>query len=373
MFTRRRLIIAATVSMLVLSVLGIFTLAVVPMMVHERMLRVLESAGFNTAYIPEPRKRFGAILYENVSFDPDAFSTARYIKVTYNPLVFPFTGQLKDLDVFDLNLTGDWGSGSWQSLTFAGWKPPDLSQIPFARFRHVGISKSRVSLLTQSIGGISVFIDGEGSSKNGKTEFRSNVSTEQKSLVLNGNTTTIIEGPRWSTDFEITDGKLEDPELSRGKARVSRLNGWMNISDPRNEPLSLKARLRSGGFSLYEIPWQDGAATLDYTNGSTRLFIEGRSVGVAGLKLELNMFIGQGVNPALGGTVHADSATAFFDYLSSNKKFDSFLNDLKPYKDDTKMSVDFLMEPERDGLYLRYAIKSSSDRLLKSGRLLLWN
>jgi hypothetical protein len=338
------------------------TFLLVPGIAQRKIIAGLASAGFNTSYIQKPQIAFGVILYKIVTFDEYDFSTVKYIKVTYNPFLFLMTGEFKDLDIIGLNLTGDWANTDIASLSFAGWSmPPDLEKIPLQAFHHISIKNARVSFLTKNAGGISVFFDIEATRKAGKTEFQANIKSEQKYLSIVGNANGVIDGARWYSDIEITDGKFEDPF---GAARASRMSGWLNISSSPQEPLKIMSQMQTGGIALYDLPWQNASATLDYSNGNIKLFTEAKSIGPEGLELELNIFKKDLVPPAIAGTVHADKGLVFFDYLKDRFAYAGLLKNLSSFKK-SPVNVDFLVE----GKSVRYQIKDKKGQLKKAGEV----
>jgi hypothetical protein len=351
----RKHYIWATAALIVfIAVLGIISFIIAPRTAHTKMMDTLGRAGFNTTFIKKPRIAYGAMLYEDVAFDEDAFSTVKYIKVTYNPFMLVLAGKFHDIDIIDMNLTGEWATDALESLTFTGWKAPhDIGHVPLASFDHINISKSRVSLLTQKAGVFSVFFDGTTSRSGNKTEFQTNLKSEQKYLSLTTSGSGAIEGARWYADIEILDGKFEDPA---GDFRATRLSGWFNLSYPVNEPFKIMSQLRAGGITIYGLPWQAASSTIDFSGNALKIFTEAKSVGYDGLELEANLFRKSGAGIATGGSVHAETPSAFYDYFGAREGFKNFLKDLEPYKTGSGLSVDYLITGERA---LRYEIKQN--------------
>ncbi len=358
---RKHYIWAAVVFVAVFVGAGIISFGIAPRLANQKMLNALSQAGFTTRYIQPPRTAYGAMLYTDVTFDPDAFSTAKYMRVTYNPFLLVLAGKFKDLDIIDLNLTGNWSTDAYESLSFAGWKKPsDLSKVPLTSFKHINISKSRLAMMTQNAGGLSVFFDGTSTRGGSKTEFQGNIKSEQKYLSLVANASGVIEGPRWYSDVEIIDGKFEDPS---GDFRATRLSGWINLANPVTEPFKIMSQLRSGGLSFYGLPWQAASSTIDFSSNDLKIFTEAKSVGYDGLELELNLFKKYGANVAASGIVHGDKADVFFDYFRHDG-FKKLLKDLAPYKNTMGIDIDFLLTGGRN---VRYEIKKDGQSTGKSG------
>ncbi len=343
----------ATLALLAIAT-AVISFFIAPKIAHGKMMNALSQAGFDTSYIAQPKFAYGAMLYSDVTFDTDAFSTIKYIKVTYNPFRLVLSGKFHDLDIIDMNITGNWSAETFGSLSFAGWKPPaSLGNVPLTSFKHITISKSRLSMLTQDAGGLSVFFDGTSNRSGSKTEFQGNVKSEQKFLSVITSASGVIEGPRWYTDIEIIDGKFEEPA---GDFKATRLSGWMNIANPVSEPFKIMSQLRSGGLTLYSIPWQAASSTIDYSNNELKVFTEAKSVGYDGLELELNLFKKGEANIAASGAIHADQPTVFTDYFKSREGFKAFLKDLDPYKTGSNIDIDYLLTAPRT---LRYEIKQN--------------
>jgi hypothetical protein len=346
-----------------LVLLGILAFIVAPKMAHAKIISGLAAAGFETRFIQKPQVAFGAILYKDVAFDEDDFSTIKYIKVTYNPLMLVLTGTFNNLDIIHMNITGDWADENMQSLRFAGWTPPaDLSKIPLTSFKHITFTKTRLSMLTQTMGGMSVFLDIHSNRNGKKTEFQGNIKSEQKYLSVVASASGVVDGPRWYSDIEIIDGKFEVPS---GNFKATRLSGWVNVS---NSPFKIMSQLRAGAITLYDLPWQAASSTLEFSNNDTKFFTEAKSVGYDGLELELNIFKKSTAKMAASGSLHADTTNDYFEYFSERESFARMLKDMTPNRKDQNINVDFLLIEDKK---LRYEIKKDEQGIGTIGTIIL--
>lgn len=343
--------LAAVLAIIIL--LSIFVFFFAPKIAHGKVVAGLQSAGFDTSFIKKPRAVYGAILYKDVAFDKDAFTNAKYIQVHFNPLMLLF-GKFKDINIIGLNITGNWSGPEFSTLSYAGWHPPtNLAKVPLTNFKHISLTDARLSLLTQTSGGVSVFFNVSSSRNDGKTEFQANLKSQQKFISFSTNASGVIEGARWYTDVEITDGKFEDPA---GRYWGSRVNGKANLSKAPNESLKIMSDLGAGGLNLYGLPWQTVSGTLEYTEEGLKFLCEAKSIGQKGLELELNVFQSPGAGPGIGGALHAETAQAFFDYFAGRPNYEDLLKKLVPYKKDENIEVAFVHEEGK----LRYEIRKDN-------------
>lgn len=359
---RKHYIWAGSIIAAFLFLLCVLAFIVAPKLAHSKVVSGLAAAGFNTKFILKPQFAYGAILYKDVTFDQDAFSTVKYIKATYSPLMLVLTGKFSDLDIINMDISADWADEKMTSLRFVGWTPPaDLSNVPLTTFKHITFTKARLSMLTQNAGGLSIFFDLHSTRNGKKTEYQGNIKSEQKFLSLIANSNGVVEGPRWYNDIEIIDGKFEVPS---GDFKASRLSGWLNIAGGAKQPIKIMSQLRAGGITIYDLPWQAASSTLDFSNHDAKFFTEAKSVGYDGLELELNLFKKGVAALAASGTLHADNTGDYFKYFGERKPFSGLLKNLTPYKKDANINIDFLATGERK---LRYEIKKDEETTGKFG------
>lgn len=348
------LLVYGFTAMILIAAGSAFLLA--PKIAHEKIVAGLKSAGLNTAYITKPRTAFGAMLYSDLKFDENGFTTMRHLRVTYNPFVLFFTRKFHDLDIIDLNVMGDWANEQPESLSFAGWTPPtSIGNVPLTSFEHISISGMRISMLTKTAGGMSVFADAELSRKGKKIEFQGNVKSEQQYLSLTTGIGGLVDGNRWYCDAEIAEGKFESPA---GGIKATRMNGWLKISSTETGPPNIMGQLQAGGLSLYDLAWQNASSTVDYKNGDLKLFTEAKATGFDGVELELNLYKKMMVNTAIAGAVHADTKNSLASYLKGRERYASLSKQVSGLKTEKDVSVDFLL----DGQALRYEIKAPDSK-----------
>jgi hypothetical protein len=360
--------IPAALAVILLAVFTSLSFFYVPGMAHEKIIQGLALAGFQTRYIKEPEESFGELLYKDITFDEYNFSTIKFVRVTYNPLTFLLSGRFSAIDSVGLNLTGDWADESLNSLSFSGWNVPGLSTVPFSWFDHIGFSDARLSLLSQNIGGISVFFDAQGNRKDDAMEFQSSIKSEQKFLSLSGNANGTVKGQGWEAKLSIDEGKFEDPS---GAYKATRINGDFKCAWPGQGPLSIQGQALAGGITLYGLPWQNVSSALDFSNGETRFLTKAKSMGVPDIALEINLFKKAGTNTAVGGSVRAQHVSSLFDYFKDREDFAPLLDDLKPYIDMGLLDVDYLLQDEEQNDILRYEIKTRREGPGPMGEIIL--
>lgn len=355
-------LIYAFTALILLSAATAFLLA--PKIAHQKIISGLKSAGFNTAYIPKPQTAFGAMLYSDLRFDENSFTTLKHLRVTYNPFTLFLTRRFKTLDLIDLTLTGDWADENPESLSFAGWSlPSSTATIPLTSFDHISIKNTRLSMLTRTAGVVSIFVDAELSRKKNKMEFQANLKSEQQYLSLITSANGLIEGARWLADIEIAEGKFETPSE---KVKATRLSGWAKLTSRPSGPPDIIGQFQSGGLSLYGTPWQNASATAEYKNGDLKVFTEAKATGADDVELELNMYKKSMVKTAVAGSVHADSPDSLQSYLAKHPQYSKIADDLQSSKIASDANINFLVDDQ----YIRYELKNTEGtKILKAGAI----
>ncbi len=315
----------------------------------------LESLGFDTSLFPHAVEGWGKAYFNNIALDKDGFSTIQSIDIRYNPVTFPFTGKLDSVTLEGLNLTGEWDPAAKQKLTFSGFSvPEEISPLAKIPARRIKIAKAGISVLTPGLGGISVTFDGEGViRKKKKLEFQAHIESGQKYISFSANADGVIAKHYANLDIQIDEGKFEVPEA---EIKTTRINGAFNATLDNDMNLKILGELQAGGMNVIGTPWQNASATFDISNGTMQIFSEGKSTGVEGIELNINMQK-QGAGPLFtSGSIHADSGADLAAYLGGQVKVSPPAPDLDIIRGATDVKIDFALAAAREGRKIRYRI-----------------
>ncbi|MCE7885964.1 MAG: hypothetical protein DYH13_00450 [Alphaproteobacteria bacterium PRO2] len=305
-------------------------------------LRIL---GLNAAFLPEPRSKWGHVIYNDIKLDEDEISTIETIDISYNPLSILLTGRLNTLTFKNLNLIGEWDPGASLPATFSGWKiPNDFQHIAVIPAQNIRMEKSKISVLTVGFGGLSLDFDFNGAFNDKKLEFQSHLKSAQKYMSFTASASGILAHDFSNIDVEIDEGKFEMPEAH---IRASRGHGWFNYTRDKSGSSKIMAELRAGGLTVLEMPWQNASATLEIKDGSIKAFSDAKSIGVDGIELGLNYQKNAGAAGMIYGSLHADDGAALSAFLGEQSKITLPAADMTIIRNTQDLKADFAYEPEK--------------------------
>lgn len=338
---------------------------ILPDIAHARTLKNLGKMGFATALITKPKIGFNALLYSDVVLDAEKISSVKYIKVTYDPVSLLLFNQFNTLDFIGLDLNGSWETQDYSSLSFSGWRPVyNAARLPLKDYRHISVRKSRLSVLTDKAGALSFAFDLALDKKGEKTEYQVNLKTGQKLLSFTASGSGTINGPLWFADLEILDGKFEHPD---GSIKATRVNGSLNISARKTDPLKIVGEFNAGGLQTYTLPWQDASANLDVSGGRARIFSEAKAVGNEDIELELNLSNADG-GVLAGGAIHAVKTQDLLTFFGNKPLFRPLIDDLRKDKRTNDITANFGWA-DSSAKTLSYSIEDAQKTVLKAGTL----
>lgn len=244
--------VALPVVFLLIVIGGWFLLQTyVPQKIEKTAQALLNGNGFADAKLPAPTVRANQITYNDILLDPDGFSQIKRLTITYDPVEFLLEGNVKSLSISGLDLTGEiMGNGA---IAIAGWQTEqaDLTQF-LQRFSETNITDSTLSLLTDSIGGLSLsyafqirHIDGDLISLQG------DMTSKQKNIGFLAKLEGLIKNEHdWHVTADIEQGKLD-----LGHVRSSRSSGGFKIiRTPENTHPLILGEFQAGGLALYNFP-----------------------------------------------------------------------------------------------------------------------
>jgi hypothetical protein len=335
----RKTILINIVFVLVLSALifGIM-LFQAPGAAEKKARETLSLLELETSLLPRPQHSWGRIAYNNVSLDKDEISTIKKYEVTYSPFSILISGKLKSVTFENMNLIGEWDPFAPANVDFSGWKSLNQRALALLPTEKISFQKAKLSVLTPSLGGLSLDFDLEGSYDKNKLEFQSHLSSAQKYISFTGSARGVVTTDYTNIDVELDEGKFEVPETN---IRLIRMHGWFNYTRDRSGAEKTMAELRAGGLTVLGMPWQNASATVELKDGGTKIFSEAKSVGVEEIELGLNLVQNPGKLVSINGDVHAPSGALLADYIANQTDFPLPAADMTIIKHANELKIDF--------------------------------
>lgn len=303
----------------------------------------LQILGLNAAFLPEPQSSWGHIVYNDIKLDEDEISTIKIVDISYSPLSILVTGQLNTLTFKGLNLIGEWDPAASFPANFSGWKiPNDFQRIAVIPAQNIRMEKSKISILTEGLGGLSLDFDFNGSFSDKKLEFQSHLQSAQKYISFTASASGIVAHDFSNIDVEIDEGKFDMPEAH---IRASRGHGWFNFTRDKSGSSKIMAELRAGGLTVLDMPWQNASATLEIKDGNIKAFSDAKSIGIEGIELGLNYQQNAGTAGMIYGSLHADDGAALSEFLDEQSKITLPAADMTIIQHTQDLKADFAYEP----------------------------
>ncbi len=309
---------------LIIPLLGLFLLLTIcgslylwlsaPQKLAEKTKQIFTEAGFEAATLPEPETKLGRVIYSDIKLDENGFSTIKHITLTASPLSLIIGSTLENITFEGIDLTGELSENG--EITIAGWNGalPSVQSQRNLKARVISFENARLSLLSEKWGGITIQGDMQLQPSKQNTNFQARLKGAQKQLSADAK----IEGQLNSEGFWDARIELEKGKFELGAIKASRLAGLLNISAGKGQEAQIVGELQAGGLSILNLPWQNGALTIDGILRKPRMIVAAKSSGYEGLELGLTMpnirfpqeFLGQ---------IHVEQLTDAFDYLESHK------------------------------------------------------
>lgn len=313
-----------------------------PKAAEEKARLSLEILGLNAAFLPEPQSKWAHVVYNDIKLDKDEISTIKTIDISYNPFSILLTGRLNTLTFKNLNLIGDWNPQGQIPANFSGWAiPNDFQRIAAIPADNIRMEKSKISVLTPGLGGLSLDFDFNGDFNDKKLEFQSHLQSAQKYISFTAGASGILAHDFSNIDVEIDEAKFEMPEAH---IRASRGHGWFNYTRDKSGSSKIMAELRAGGLTVLEMPWQNASATLEIKDGNIKAFSDAKSIGVEGIELGLNYQRNANAEGMFYGSIHADDGAAFSDFLGGQSKITLPAADMTIIRNAQDLKADFACE-----------------------------
>lgn len=359
---RKPILIAITALLLLFMAGSAYVWLTIPKTIEANIHKAFAHAGFENITLPEPEKRFGQMRYSNIQLDEDSFSTIKTLTLSYSVLSAIFGSALDTLSVSGMDLTGELDSNN--EISIAGWngQNKEITQDWPMTARVVQFEDSRLSLLSETWGGISLSGDAQLRPSRKNIGFEARIEGVQKQLSAQ----TQIEGqitPEgfWQGRIELEQGKLELDQI-----RATRLAGVINVSGQGKHTSQVLGELQAGGLNILGLPWQNAAITIDGEPAAPRAIIAAKSAGFDGLELGITV---PDINAPtmLNGQIHIDTLGTAFDYLQSQNQLPverTLLTDLDGMNDITMHFMNrnefiFNIKKEEKNIDIKGKIESS--------------
>ncbi|MCF8496770.1 MAG: hypothetical protein K9G62_08940 [Alphaproteobacteria bacterium] len=335
-----------------------------PRQLHLHAAENLKKMGFTEATLPAPSARsLTRITYENVALDPDKLSTIKTLTLSCNPFFFPFTHMFSHVEISGLSLTGE--TGEEGNITLSGWDKKSFSSSPKETFfRSLDIRKSRLSLLSKSLGGLSVDFELQAHARHDKIDFQGQINSKQKKLIFISDLSGDLDprSGKWRANMQIEQGKLETPEL-----KATRLSGAVRMDGSGLAKPHIFAEFQAGGLTIYGFPWQNAAGTFEGAPDDFKILTDAKSIGFEGLELSIALRR-KGREGVARGSISSRNLSALLAMFESHK-----LNLLPPGMEwpeeigsSQNIAMDFLA---RDTRYLNYIIRNDGKFADINGRI----
>lgn len=362
---RKPLLISLGVFVLVIPAALYFASLQLPALMEARILDLLKTAGFNTPAIPAPQMRLGIMRYEGINLDVDGISTIERLDVRYSPLGVFFTKNLKSVHIKGLNLTGEISSAGGVSLS--GWSNPGtISKIQNYPLKALIVEKSRLSLLTEPIGGVSVNYDFQARRRKQDVDLQARAQSSQKGLGFVSSARGVLgyDG-LWQMEIELEQGKFEIAPV-----KATRISGMANIYGAPGKKPEIVSEINAGGVTLYGFPWQNAAVTIETRNNAMHMTADMKSIGHDGIELGLNLNNESG-KTQVSGDLHTEKFSNLVEYLKSRSQQPVDEKIFTPLMEETDVSIDFTSEGGWTGSEksVNYNIKKNDQNIELKGKI----
>ncbi len=258
----------------------------------------IRGSGFPKANIETVRVIPFGLLLENVSLDPDGFSTIEAVQVKGSWFDILARQTVDNITVKNVEISGELDDQG--HLIIAGW---DASPLTGGSGGGLTISNLNVEGLTLDFETPEGAIRTEGKvslqqKPTGERHFQASLWGKQKQMSLTVTATGVIQtSGAWNSEIEINDGRVD---ISAFKA--SRASGKFTVSGGGESPLTYQGKVLAGGLRLQDIPFQDTTITVDsakpellafQTNptGYADIVLNGRIVDVKAPRIEASVSV----------------------------------------------------------------------------------
>ncbi len=287
-----------------------------PVILKSQIKEAFAGLGFSEIEIGKVAIGKNEIVFSDIKFDEDGFSTLQTISATFDWQTISTQGKLNNIHIEGMTLTSILESSGAFSL--AGWSMPAFE--PFA-MPAKSITFKDIILDIDTIHGALRF-QSEGSGivdKKGNVDIQALVWGEQNQIQIktmwNGS---VAPDGSWALDCEIQEGRLNLTDIT-----ASRLGGWVSMGlESIESPVKIGGQLVAGMLTFGVLPLQNVSAVINGTPEDYQIIVNGSGGGTHSLNFQIEFgksldgFFGQGNVDILNA---ADLAT----FITAKEQLDS--------------------------------------------------
>ncbi len=286
-----------------------------PDLAEQSLQTALRDSGFHDVRLDKLQSGRDYVMYENVSLDPDGISTIQTLAVKYSLLGLLYGRQFERLQIHGLSLTGEIHSDQTPYVSISGWTPADImtfmQNLPA---RELNIKSSRIAVLTEDFGGVTLNFEAQATRHKTYADLQIKAGSAQKNLNFALNATGRLQSRTASLELEIERGKVE---WDRWQIKASRISGKATHTQD-SEDHENDTALQIGGLNFLGMPWQNIGASIEANESYLKVIAGGKSVGLEGLELGIDIEKIAGRPPGLSAFIHFETLGDFLDYYYAN-------------------------------------------------------
>lgn len=287
---------------------------VLPGMADHAIKTSLQRAGFHAVQLPEPEYGRDYVLYKNIRLDAEGIDQIEELAAQYSLTGMLFQNAFKRVQVKQLYLTGSTSFTPDLQIRFEGWENADpLQIIESIPAKELNIKNANISLLTDDFGGVTFKTDLQAKRSADFIDLQFSITSDQRLISFVADGTGRIQNNLLTSEIEIERAKFD---WQRKQIKASRMHG-KGIYEFGNSGYKFSGDFQIGGMSLLGLAWQNVAATLEKNQNYMKLIAGGKSVGLQGLELGLDIEQVGEKEPALSGFVYFETMQDFLGYYAS--------------------------------------------------------
>jgi len=282
-----------------------------PALAHNVLERELGKIGLAHLKLPAPEKGRDYILYHDIPLDEDDLDHIDELAIQYSLTGLISNQRFKKIHIKGLSLTGSLDILPNQNLDIPGWKKTDI----FYYFKdlptdELDIKDFRLALLTKAFGGITLKTDLQTKRFADYIDVQTTIESHQRYLSFSMKGSGRIHPQNIIVEMELMDGKFDWQDL---QIQASRAHGALTV-EHSPETYRLKGDFQMGGAQVLGMPWQNVSATFEANKQYFKLFAGGKSVGIDGLEMGMDIYRITGKPYSVSGFIHFDAPKNYIDF-----------------------------------------------------------
>jgi hypothetical protein len=316
-----------------------------PYAAHKTVQSYMAEAGFSQLPLPKPQTGRDYVMYQNIVLDPDGISTIDTLAAQYSLINLLFFHRFERIQIQGLSLTGEMHFNQSPTLDFSGWQAQNiLSSLQALPARELNLKNAKFSLLTDDFSGVSLTCDLQAKRSHDYVDIQMNINSTQRNLSFAINGTGRIQKGMINLEMEMERGKIE---WNRAQLKASRTHGQSTYTQ---DSASYKAagEFEIGGMSFLGMPWQNVGTSIEMNDGYLKIIAGGKSVGIDGLEIGIDIEKFTGRPASYSAFVHFDSLKNFLGYYYQDRFSDLSESDLSAIENIQNLTAYFVAAPSKD-------------------------